>query len=743
MATVTLEQLVKRYGQIEAVRAIDLSIADGEFVALVGPSGCGKSTTLRMIAGLEEISSGTIRIGGEIVNELPPRARNISMVFQSYALYPHMSVRENLGFSLKIAKRPPAEIDARVAEASEILRLGDLLDRRPSQLSGGQRQRVAMGRAIVRKPEVFLFDEPLSNLDAKLRTQMRTEIKLLHARVPSTVIYVTHDQVEAMTLADRIVIMRDGRIEQVGSPDDVFRRPATRFVAGFIGSPGMNLIEAEVADGRIVFNGGDWLPIPDQFKKANIPGGRVTLGLRPDDVYPTGHGLPSADGRQVVERNLPVLVTEPLGNETLVFVGFGGNDWVTRMLSPAPTRGRANDPRIVRSRQGASFFHRRRPRDRDDGRLMMAKIERIELRLVDIPPKVKRTDAIQSFVSQETPIVAISDSDGAVGTGYSYTIGTGGSSVMRLLADHLAPRLIGKDAERIEAIWRDLEYATHATTIGAISSLALAAIDTALWDLRCKRRGLPLWIAAGGAADRRPLYTTEGGWLHIDEQALVEDALAAREQGFMGSKIKIGRPHVSEDYRRLAAVRAALGPDYEIMTDANQGFMLDEAIRRAGRLRRPRPGLDRGAAAGRRPRRPRHASRAPRQRRSRSASRSIRSATSANIWPKARCSIVQVDVARIGGITPWLKVAHAAEAFDMPVCPHFLMELHVSLACAVPNGKYVEYIPQLDDLTTSRLAIEKGMALAPSTPGIGVEWDLDTVKAKSVAEFTHTIGGTR
>ncbi len=214
----------------------------------------------------------------------------------------------------------------------------------------------------------------------------------------------------------------------------------------------------------------------------------------------------------------------------------------------------------------------------------MARIERVELRLVDIPPKVKRTDAIQSFVSQETPIVSITDSDGAVGTGYSYTIGTGGSSVMRLLADHLAPRLMAKDADRIEAIWHELEFATHATTIGAISALALAAVDTALWDLRCKRQRLPLWIAAGGAADRRPLYTTEGGWLHIDERALVEDALAAREQGFMGSKVKIGRPRAAEDYRRLAAVRAALGPDYEIMTDANQGFALDEAIRRAGRF---------------------------------------------------------------------------------------------------------------------------------------------------------------
>jgi L-alanine-DL-glutamate epimerase-like enolase superfamily enzyme len=370
----------------------------------------------------------------------------------------------------------------------------------------------------------------------------------------------------------------------------------------------------------------------------------------------------------------------------------------------------------------------------------MARIERVEMRLVDIPPKVKRTDAIQSFVSQETPIVTIVDSDGAAGTGYSYTIGTGGSSVMRLLADHLAPRLLGKEAERIEAIWRELEYATHATTIGAISALALAAIDTALWDLRCRRRGLPLWIVAGGAADRRPLYTTEGGWLHIDERALVDDALAARARGFGGSKIKIGRPHVFEDYRRLSAVRTALGPDYEIMTDANQGFTLDEAIRRAGRLadldlawiEEPLPGDDLDGHI----------------RLSRSTSTPIAIGESIysirhfrEYMAKGACSIVQVDVARIGGITPWLKVAHAAEAFDMPVCPHFLMELHVSLACAVPNGKYVEYIPQLDELTVSRLTIEDGMALAPSSPGLGVEWSLDAVKAKSVAEFTRTLGG--
>ena len=228
-------------------------------------------------------------------------------------------------------------------------------------------------------------------------------------------------------------------------------------------------------------------------------------------------------------------VTEPLGNETLVFVAFGGRDWVTRMLNPVAARRRAQTIGVsLRSRQGASVSTRGRAGDRGDGRLTWRGSSGSNCGWSTFRPKVKRTDAIQSFVSQETPIVSITDTDGAVGTGYSYTIGTGGSSVMRLLADHLAPRLIGKDAERIEAIWRELEFATHATTIGAISALALAAIDTALWDLRCKRRGLPLWIVAGGAADRRPLYTTEGGWLHIDEQALVEDALAAREKGFHG-----------------------------------------------------------------------------------------------------------------------------------------------------------------------------------------------------------------
>jgi multiple sugar transport system ATP-binding protein len=338
MAHVTLRKLVKRYGALEVVHGIDLDVKDREFIALVGPSGCGKSTTLRMIAGLEDVSGGQIEIGNTVVNDLPPRARNISMVFQSYALYPHMSVAENMGFSLKIAGRSSDEIKERVAEAATILDLSHLLERRPAQLSGGQRQRVAMGRAIVRQPEVFLFDEPLSNLDAKLRTQVRTEIKKLHARMQATMIYVTHDQVEAMTLSDRIVIMRDGHIEQVGTPEDVFRKPATKFVAGFIGSPPMNMDEATVRAGELVFSGGARLPVPPRFSTRVGEGQRVTFGLRPDDIYPTGHGLHGGEASAVHHCELGVSITEPLGNETLVFAQFNGRDWVSRMLNPRPLK---------------------------------------------------------------------------------------------------------------------------------------------------------------------------------------------------------------------------------------------------------------------------------------------------------------------------------------------------------------------------------------------------------------------
>src|SRR5438874_4092782 len=242
MADVALRDVVKRFDEVEAVRNISLNIPDSEFVVLVGPSGCGKSTTLRMIAGLEEVTEGEILIGGNVVNDVPPKDRDIAMVFQNYALYPHMTVFENMSFGLRLRRTPKAEIRARVEQAAKILDITELLDRRPKQLSGGQRQRVAMGRAIVRNPKVFLFDEPLSNLDAKLRVQMRTEIKRVHQKVKTTTVYVTHDQVEAMTLADRVVVMNGGQVDQVGTPHDLYHRPKTRFVAGFIGSPTMTFI---------------------------------------------------------------------------------------------------------------------------------------------------------------------------------------------------------------------------------------------------------------------------------------------------------------------------------------------------------------------------------------------------------------------------------------------------------------------------------------------------------------------
>ncbi|MER8843059.1 sn-glycerol-3-phosphate ABC transporter ATP-binding protein UgpC, partial [Mesorhizobium sp. M0913] len=265
MAQVTVRNIVKRYGNAQVIHGVNVDIADGEFVILVGPSGCGKSTLLRMIAGLEAISDGEISIGGRVVNDVLPKDRDIAMVFQNYALYPHKNVADNMGFSLKIKGRPKAEIDAKVKKAAEILDLSKLLDRFPRQLSGGQRQRVAMGRAIVRDPEVFLFDEPLSNLDAQLRVAMRVEIKELHQRLSTTIVYVTHDQIEAMTMADKIVVMRDGKVEQVGAPLDLYDNPGNVFVAGFIGSPAMNFIKGKIdsKDGRQVFvsDSGSVLPV--------------------------------------------------------------------------------------------------------------------------------------------------------------------------------------------------------------------------------------------------------------------------------------------------------------------------------------------------------------------------------------------------------------------------------------------------------------------------------------------------
>ncbi|WP_377299270.1 ABC transporter ATP-binding protein [Rhizobium sp. SGZ-381] len=297
MAKIELEKLVKRYGKVEAVKGIDLSIADGEFVVFVGPSGCGKSTTLRMIAGLEEISAGTLKIGNEVVNEREPKQRNIAMVFQNYAIYPHLSVRKNIGFGLYTSKMSKAEKDARIEEAGRILGLEAFLDRRPAALSGGQRQRVAIGRAMVRDPSAFLFDEPLSNLDAQLRAQMRIEIKRLHQRLKTTTVYVTHDQIEAMTMADRIVVMKDGRILQVGTPSELYEKPVDVFTAKFIGSPSMNLI-----GGR---RSGDTIEAGS--------GGDILIGIRPHDLT-ADQGNPGAR----ISLSGTVTAVEPLGPETLV-----------------------------------------------------------------------------------------------------------------------------------------------------------------------------------------------------------------------------------------------------------------------------------------------------------------------------------------------------------------------------------------------------------------------------------------
>jgi len=361
----------------------------------------------------------------------------------------------------------------------------------------------------------------------------------------------------------------------------------------------------------------------------------------------------------------------------------------------------------------------------------MARIERIEIFMVDLVPKVKRVDAIQSFVSQQTPFVRITDADGAVGTGYSYTIGTGGHSIIELLARTFAPALLGREAAMVEKIWRDLLFSTHATSVGAITSLALAAVDTALWDLRCRKAALPLHVMAGGAQDKVRLYTTEGGWLHIDTPALIDDALKAKADGFGGRKIKVGRP-IHEDVSRLAAVRAVVGPGFEIFTDANQAFTVDEAIRRArhyeatdiGWFEEPLTADDLNGHV----------------RLSRSTSIPIAIGESLysplhfrEYLQAGACSVVQVDVARIGGITPWLKVAHLAETFNVPVCPHFLMELHVSLCAAVPNARWVEYIPQLDDLTTERMGIADGYAVPSAAPGLGIAWDFDAIRQRTVA----------
>jgi len=325
MTTISLKNLVKKYGDTEVVHSINLEIKDAEFIVLVGPSGCGKSTTLRMIAGLEEITGGEIVVGDRVVNNILPKDRNIAMVFQSYALYPHMNVFDNMSFSLKLRKVPKPEIKKRVQNAARILNIEDLLHRRPSTLSGGQRQRVAMGRAIVRNPDIFLFDEPLSNLDAKLRTQMRVEIKELHQRVKNTIVYVTHDQVEAMTLGDRIVVLKDGYIEQVGGPIELFQNPVNTFVAGFIGAPPMNLIDGTITkDGEkleVCFPDGFKLPIPDKPEAKISEGQKIVMGLRPEDIFleEGNHNIP-----EDWKFDAKIIVTEPLGSETYMHLDASG-----------------------------------------------------------------------------------------------------------------------------------------------------------------------------------------------------------------------------------------------------------------------------------------------------------------------------------------------------------------------------------------------------------------------------------
>ena len=339
MAQVAVRNVIKKYGSLQVIHGVNIDIVDGEFVVLVGPSGCGKSTLLRMIAGLETISGGEVDIGGRVVNDVLPKDRDIAMVFQNYALYPHKTVAENMGFPLKLKGRPKDEIKAKVNKAAEILALEKLLDRYPKQLSGGQRQRVAMGRAIVRDPQVFLFDEPLSNLDAKLRVTMRVEIKELHQRLKTTTVYVTHDQIEAMTMADKIVVMRDGRVEQVGAPLELYDRPANIFVAGFIGSPSMNFVRGRLESqaGAVVFvsDNGAVLPVP---AGTSIHADPVVYGIRPEHIDVRDDGLAAT-----------ISVLEPTGSETQIFAHLGSdpiNAAVRDRVSsrPGETIGLAIDP---------------------------------------------------------------------------------------------------------------------------------------------------------------------------------------------------------------------------------------------------------------------------------------------------------------------------------------------------------------------------------------------------------------
>ena len=336
MSRVTLKNVVKQFGTVKAVENLSIEIEDKEFAVLVGPSGCGKTTVLRMIAGLETISSGEIYIGDTLVNNMAPKDRDIAMVFQNYALYPHMNIRENMGFGLKIRQMSKADIDARVQEAADILGLHDLLERKPKELSGGQRQRVAVGRAIVRKPKLFLFDEPLSNLDAKLRVAMRAEISKLHRRLGATIIYVTHDQVEAMTMADRIFIMSKGVLQQSGAPMEVYTKPANRFVAGFIGSPAMNFIDAMVvaANGGLFIDAGAFrVRVPESLVPQLQPyvDRQIVFGVRPEDIAAHDSSAGADNGTTVTTR---AEVVEPLGSEIFAHLTCGAHSIVARMDVP-------------------------------------------------------------------------------------------------------------------------------------------------------------------------------------------------------------------------------------------------------------------------------------------------------------------------------------------------------------------------------------------------------------------------
>ncbi|MEK6648508.1 MAG: mandelate racemase/muconate lactonizing enzyme family protein [Actinomycetota bacterium] len=357
----------------------------------------------------------------------------------------------------------------------------------------------------------------------------------------------------------------------------------------------------------------------------------------------------------------------------------------------------------------------------------MSIITSAEAFLIDVPVETVRTDSVQAFLKQETIFVRITTDDGNIGLGYSYTIGTGGTAVLALLRDYLVPKLMGMDSQYVEKVWNEIYYSTRATATGAITSLAVAAIDTAIWDLKCKRTNQSLVIAAGGYRDRVPLYDTEGGWLHLTTEELVFGASESKAKGWLGVKLKVGKADVHEDFERLAAVRAIVGPKMHIMVDANQSMTLAEAKRRAKAFEpldlfwfeEPLPADD---IAG-------HAALAK--------FTSIPIAVGETMYSVAQfqqylhseaAEIIQVDVARVGGITPWLKVAHLAESFNVKVCPHFLMEIHVSLAAAIPNGLYVEHIPQLRSITHSEIVIESGFALAPKTPGLGIDWNFEDIE---------------